>query len=164
MRKYISILLLTLFLVACDGEIPADLRTGEDARVPSVFLENGYAFSSDLPADVIQVDPASAEEVASIVGEFEEKNIDKIYFNLSKTDDTVTYLVLPRYAGLRFELSDDEDPAPVYSYRTKPAECIFVTVDRDEIKDSVLSVRDGETTTVLTLTEGEIATHEETEN
>lgn len=161
MRKFLSVFLLALFLVACDGELPTKLATVEDARIPSVFLENGYAFTGDHPAEVIPVDHADTEEVAALVDELEKKDVDEIYFNLSKTDDVVTYLVLPRYAGLRFELYDDDDTVPVYSYETKPTECIFVTVDREDLEDHTLAVIDGDEKTVLALTANEIATSEE---
>ena len=69
--------------------------------------------------------------------------------------------MLPRYAGLRFELYDDDDTVPVYSYETKPTECIFVTVDREDLEDHTLAVIDGDKKTVLALTANEIATSEE---
>lgn len=163
MRKYLSFFLLALFLVACEGELPTELATGEDARIPSVFLESGYAFTGEHPADVIPVDRANTEDVAALVDELEKKDIDEIYFNLSTTDDVVTYLVLPRYAGLRFELYDDDDTVPVYSYETKPAECIFVTVDREDLEDHTLAVIDGDEKTALALTADETATSEEIE-
>lgn len=161
MRKFLPFLLIALFLVACDGEMPASETSGEIERIPSVFLENGYTFPEHKLADVVPVERANAVEVSSLIENVAQEDIDEIYFQLAKTKDSITYVVLPRYAGLRFELYEGQTTAPVYSYRTKAEECIFVTVDRGDAKENVLTVVDGEKSDILTLPKNELATREE---
>lgn len=166
MRKYLSVIMLILFLASCDGNLPAsseaNASAGEVSRIPSVFFEKGYTFADETLADVVPVEHAKSEEVANFMDTLDENDIDEIYFDLAETDDIVTYAVIPRYAGLRFELYEEENAAPVYSYRTESSECIFVTVDRDDLKDHILTVIDGDEKTVLALTADAIATSEET--